>query len=61
MDQTEVIHWKLGDLLLVIQIRAEAEKMEVELEEEFIGWYTTEEERNAASLEFYNSSKIRHV
>ena len=36
MNQTEVIHWKLGDLLLVIQIRAEAEKMEVELEEDVL-------------------------
>ena len=36
VNQTEVIHWKLGDLLLVIQIRAKAEKMEVELEEDVL-------------------------
>ena len=35
--------------------------VEQELKEEFIGWYATAEERDAASTEFFQKSKIRHV
>ena len=35
--------------------------MDTELKEEYIGWYSTEEERDEASLEFFRSSKIRYT
>ena len=36
MNQTQVIHRKLCNLLLVLQIRAKAEEMKVKLEEDVL-------------------------
>ena len=36
MNQTQVIHFELGNFLLVLKIGAEAKKMKVKLEEDIL-------------------------